>query len=100
MTKEFVNSVLGNNIPPQFIPAVEKGYNDCLEKGPLIGHPIERVRMLLLDGAHHSVDSSEFAFRTATHYAFREVLIFLHSHWTRIVSCCKMIYLVDLIAGC
>lgn len=69
---EFVNSVLGNNIPPQYIPAVEKGFNDVLEKGPLIGHPIEKVRLLLLDGSYHAVDSSEFAFRTATHYAFRE----------------------------
>uniref|UniRef100_A0A6B2KYZ3 Elongation factor G, mitochondrial n=1 Tax=Arcella intermedia TaxID=1963864 RepID=A0A6B2KYZ3_9EUKA len=72
MLREFVNSVLGNSIPPNYIPAIEKGYEDCLEKGPLIGHPIERVRMILLDGAHHAVDSSEYAFRICTHAAFRE----------------------------
>jgi len=72
LLREFVNSVLGNNIPPSYIPAIEKGYEDCLEKGPLIGHPLERVRMILLDGAHHAVDSSEYAFRVCTHAAFRE----------------------------
>jgi len=75
LIKEFVNSVLGNNIPPNFIPAVEKGYLESLEKGPLIGHPIERVRMILLDGAYHPVDSSEYAFRIASMGAFREAFM-------------------------
>jgi len=57
LTREFVNSILGNNVPPNYIPAVEKGYLESLERGPLIGHPIERVRMILLDGAYHPVDS-------------------------------------------
>jgi len=75
LTKEFVNSVLGNNIPPNYIPAVEKGYIESLEKGPLIGHPIERVRMILLDGGYHPVDSSEFAFRIAATSAFKEAFM-------------------------
>lgn len=75
LTSEFVNSVLGNNIPPNYIPAIEKGYNECLEKGPLIGHPIERCRIILLDGAYHAVDSSEYAFRLCTQHAFRDAFL-------------------------
>jgi len=72
MTQEFVNSVIGNAIPPNYFAAIEKGYQDCIEKGPLIGHPIERVRMVVLDGNTHPVDSSEYAFRICTHFAFRQ----------------------------
>jgi len=72
---EFVNSILGNTIPPNYIPGIEKGFNDMLAKGPLIGHPVDRVRMILLDGAYHSVDSSEFAFRNCTHIAFTEAFM-------------------------
>jgi elongation factor G len=73
--KEFVNSVLGNNIPPNYIPAIEKGYDDMFGKGPLIGNPVEKVRMILLDGAHHTVDSSEYAFRNCTHQAFTDTFL-------------------------
>lgn len=59
LEKEFVNSVMGNNIPPNYIPAIEKGFQDMQSKGPLIGNGVERVRMILLDGASHAVDSSE-----------------------------------------
>ena len=68
----FVNSVVGGNIPPGYIPACEKGFNDGLEKGALAGYPVCGVRMVLEDGASHSVDSSELAFRIAAHAAFRE----------------------------
>lgn len=70
--QEFVNSVIGGTIPPQYIPAVEKGYLDMMEKGPLFGYPVSRVRMVLEDGAFHAVDSSEYAFRNCTHTAFRK----------------------------
>ena len=68
----FVNSVVGGNIPPSYIPACEKGFHDGLEKGALAGYPVCGVRMVLEDGASHSVDSSELAFRIAAHAAFRE----------------------------
>lgn len=68
----FENRVVGGNIPTNFIPACEKGFLDALEKGPLIGHPVNGVRMILEDGAAHSVDSSEMAFRIATKNAFYE----------------------------
>ncbi|PHZ07838.1 translation elongation factor G [Rhizopus microsporus ATCC 52813] len=69
---EFENRVVGGNIPTNYIPACEKGFLDGLEKGPLIGHPVNGVRMILEDGAAHSVDSSELAFRIATKNAFSE----------------------------
>ncbi|CAG8725935.1 15923_t:CDS:10 [Gigaspora margarita] len=68
----FESRVVGGHIPTNFIPAVEKGFQDGLEKGSLIGHPIKNVRFILEDGAHHAVDSSELAFRLAALYAFRE----------------------------
>lgn len=68
----FENRVVGGNIPTNFIPACEKGFLDALEKGPLIGHPVNGVKMILEDGAAHSVDSSEMAFRIATRAAFQE----------------------------
>ncbi|KAF7723410.1 Elongation factor G, mitochondrial [Apophysomyces ossiformis] len=67
---QFENRVIGGNIPTNFIPACEKGFMDALEKGPLIGHPVNGIRMVLEDGAAHSVDSSELAFRIATKNAF------------------------------
>jgi elongation factor G len=47
------------SIPPNYIPAIQKGFEDMLAKGPIIGHPVDRLRMILLDGAYHAVDSSE-----------------------------------------
>ncbi|KAK0201231.1 P-loop containing nucleoside triphosphate hydrolase protein [Desarmillaria ectypa] len=69
---EFVNEVMGGNIPSNFIPGVERGFRVALEKGTLSGNPISGVRMVLQDGAFHAVDSSELAFRLATVGAFRE----------------------------
>ncbi|KAF9238277.1 P-loop containing nucleoside triphosphate hydrolase protein [Melanogaster broomeanus] len=70
---EFENHVMGGNIPHNFIPACEKGWFEALEKGSLTGNPIVGARMVLQDGAHHIVDSSELAFRIATISALREI---------------------------
>ncbi|RMG46496.1 MAG: elongation factor G [Acidobacteria bacterium] len=70
---EFVNEVRGGAIPTEFIPACEKGFRDALAKGSLIGFPVVGVRVVLNDGAAHSVDSSDMAFQTAARAAFREV---------------------------
>ncbi|CAA7264587.1 unnamed protein product [Cyclocybe aegerita] len=69
----FESVVMGGNIPTNFIPAVEKGFYEALEKGSLSGNPITGCRLVLKDGAFHAVDSSELAFRLATIGAFREV---------------------------
>ncbi|EPQ30014.1 uncharacterized protein PFL1_02687 [Pseudozyma flocculosa PF-1] len=68
----FDNRVVGGSIPNGYFPACEKGFHDALEKGALSGHQVTGVRFVLEDGAAHSVDSSELAFRLATAGAFRE----------------------------
>ncbi len=71
-TYEFVNKVVGGKIPREFIPAVDKGFQEQLAKGLLIGFPIVGVKATLTDGAYHDVDSSEMAFRICAMAAFRE----------------------------
>ncbi|KAJ1965262.1 Elongation factor G, mitochondrial, partial [Dimargaris xerosporica] len=68
----FESRVLSGSIPTNYIPACQKGFEDGLEKGWLIGHRIKGVRYVLEDGLAHSVDSSEMAFRLAATHAFRE----------------------------
>lgn len=70
---EFVDEVVGGTIPREFIPACNKGFQEQLKKGMLIGAPVVGVRMRLQDGASHDVDSSEIAFRIAAQTAVREV---------------------------
>jgi elongation factor G len=69
---EFVDDVRGGAIPTEYIPAVEKGFRQAIEKGRLIGFPVTGVRVVLNDGASHSVDSSDMAFQIAGRKAFRE----------------------------
>jgi len=70
---EFVDEVRGGAIPNEFIPSVEKGIRSTLKKGRLIGFPVTGIRVVLNDGAAHSVDSSDIAFQVAGQKAFREV---------------------------
>jgi len=69
---EFVDATIGGTVPPNFMPAVRKGYEDCLEAGEMIGFPVEKVRMVIENGDFHAVDSSELAFRICAHNAFKE----------------------------
>lgn len=69
---EFLDEVVGGRIPRQFIPAVEKGIIEALAHGVLAGFPVVDVRVAVFDGQHHSVDSSEFAFKRAAAMAFRK----------------------------
>lgn len=68
----FQNDMIGQAIPSNFIPAIEKGFIEAINSGSLIGFPVENVRVVLLDGAAHTVDSSELAFKLAALYAFRQ----------------------------
>ncbi len=70
---EFVNDVFGGAIPVEFIPSVEKGFRSMLKKGRLIGFPVTNLRVVINDGAAHSVDSSDNAFQAAARGAFRDV---------------------------
>jgi len=67
----FENQVTGGAIPTQFIPACEKGFRQCLDKGPKMEFPVTGIKVVLNDGASHAVDSSEMAFAAAARGAFR-----------------------------
>jgi len=69
---EFVNKVTGGRIPREYIPAVDDGCQEAMQTGPLAGYPLTDVRVTLLDGAYHDVDSSELAFKIAGIAAFKE----------------------------
>ena len=69
---EFVNQVKGGAIPTEFLPAVDKGFQSCLTKGPALGFPVLGMRVTVNDGQSHSVDSSERAFTHAAIGAFRQ----------------------------
>ena len=71
---EFVNKVVGGAISRNYIPAVEKGVLEAMEAGGVYGHPVVDVRVELIDGKEHSVDSSEMAFKIAGRVAIREGL--------------------------
>jgi elongation factor G len=69
---EFVDDIVGGSIPREFIPACDKGFQEAIKKGSLIGFPVVGVRCVINDGAFHAVDSSEMAFKTAAIMGFRE----------------------------
>ncbi|MBK8445437.1 MAG: elongation factor G [Micropruina sp.] len=68
----FDNGVTGGRIPKEYIPAVDKGVQEAMAFGPLAGYPIEDIKVTLVDGAYHDVDSSELAFKIAGSMVFKE----------------------------
>ncbi len=71
----FENNVKGGDIPKEYIPAIEKGLKEGLEAGPVAGYPVVDVKINLLDGSFHPVDSSEMAFRTCALAAFKAAML-------------------------
>jgi elongation factor G len=69
---EFVDAIKGGSVPREYIPAVQKGINDTLPNGVLAGFPVVDVRVTLIDGSYHEVDSNENAFKMAGSMAFKE----------------------------
>ncbi|MFO7870903.1 MAG: elongation factor G [Kiritimatiellia bacterium] len=72
---EFVNSVRGGRIPMEYIPSVEKGVIKAMERGPFGGYPVVDLRVTVLDGSAHEVDSSEYAFVEAARVCFRKLFL-------------------------
>lgn len=68
----FEEKVVGGAVPKNFFPAIEKGIQESVQKGPLAGYPVVGLKATLLDGKYHPVDSSEMAFKTAASLAFRQ----------------------------
>jgi elongation factor G len=69
---EFVNRIVGGAIPREYIPAVEKGVVEAMEKGVLAGFPMVDIKVTLIDGSYHEVDSSEMAFKIASSIGFKK----------------------------
>ena len=69
---EFIDKIVGGVIPQQYRPAVDKGIQEAMEKGVLAGYPLIDVKVVLVDGSFHNVDSSEMAFKIAGSLAFKQ----------------------------
>lgn len=69
---EFSEELFGGSVPKSYIPAVEKGILESMEKGVLAGYPVTHIKAVLYDGSYHDVDSSEMAFKLASSIAFRK----------------------------
>ncbi len=70
---EFINSIFGGAIPTKYVPAVEKGVADAMQRGIIAGYPVVDVSVEVFDGQYHDVDSSEMAFKIASSMCFRQV---------------------------
>ena len=68
---QFINEVKGGNVPKEFIPSVQKGFEDCLKAGVLGGYPVTGLKVTLLDGSFHPVDSDQLSFELAARNAFK-----------------------------
>jgi elongation factor G len=69
---EFVNKIVGGAVPREFIPAVEKGVKERMESGVIAGYPLRDIRVTLIDGSYHDVDSNEMAFKIAASMGFAD----------------------------
>ena len=72
---EFIDQVKGGNIPREFIPAVQKGFDIAMSNGPLAGFPVDSMKVTLIDGSFHSVDSDSLSFEIAARNGFRHAAI-------------------------
>jgi elongation factor G len=71
---EFVDKIVGGKIPKEYIPAIDLGIQEAMESGVLAGYPVVDIRIELIDGSYHDVDSSEMAFKVAGSMAFKEAM--------------------------
>jgi len=71
---EFLDKITGGNVPKEYIPSVDLGIQEAMESGILAGYPVVDIRVHLIDGSYHDVDSSEMAFKIAGSMAFKEAM--------------------------
>ena len=71
---EFINSIKGGNVPKEFIPSVEKGFKDSMNNGVMAGFPIDAMKVELVDGSFHQVDSDQLSFELCAKLAFKSAL--------------------------
>ena len=71
---QFVNEIVGGNIPREYIPSVEKGFRGAMVNGVMAGYPMDSMKVRLIDGSYHAVDSDSLSFEIAARTAFREAL--------------------------
>lgn len=72
---EFSEALFGGSVPKNYVPAVEKGLRDAMEKGPLAGFPVVNIKAVFYDGSYHDVDSNEMAFKIAASLAFKKGIV-------------------------
>lgn len=72
---EFSEELFGGSIPKNYVPAVEKGLLECMDKGPLAGCKVQNVKVVLYDGSYHDVDSNEVSFKIAASLAFKKGIV-------------------------
>ena len=72
---QFIDKVKGGNVPREFIPAVEKGFKSAMDNGPLAGYPVDSLKVELLDGSYHAVDSDSLSFEIAARQAFKHAAV-------------------------
>jgi elongation factor G len=71
---QFVNEIKGGNVPREFVPSVEKGFKEAMKNGVLAGYPLDKLKVTLLDGSYHAVDSDALSFELCAKMAYREAL--------------------------
>ena len=71
---EFVNAIVGGVVPKEYIPSIDKGIQEALESGVIAGYPVVDIKVTLIDGSYHEVDSSEAAFKIAGSMAIKDAL--------------------------
>jgi len=72
---QFIDEVKGGNIPREYIPSVEKGFKEAMSNGPLAGYPLDSLKVTLIDGSYHPVDSDQLSFELAAKMAFRHATV-------------------------
>ncbi|MBO4582410.1 MAG: elongation factor G [Bacteroidales bacterium] len=69
---QFINEIKGGDIPKEYMPSIEKGFQKAMSNGPLLGYPVVNAKVTVLDGSYHAVDSDAYAFEVCAHKGFKE----------------------------